>query len=157
MSSSKHKLHAIQLESLSVVELFIRCNMHASSSYRIEDRQFSLTTGYSQYEAENQSIAVKLSATIGKGNSIDSDEANNKETPFDLFVEIAGVFVVDDSKFNLSVIDKWAARNAPLIIYPYLRENVYSLTSRAGFTGVILPLFEVPTIKMQAPAVIQNQ
>ena len=60
-------------------------------------------------------------------------------------VEILGLFNVDDERFPIKSVHSWAKQNAPLILYPYLREQVFSLTSRAGFEGTLLPLFQVPT------------
>jgi preprotein translocase subunit SecB len=74
---------------------------------------------------------------------------------FDLLVELMGVFeVVNDdpeSGFNVEFIKQWARENAPMILYPYVREQMYGLTSRAGYSGVILPLMELPTIKFPSP------
>jgi len=52
-----------------------------------------------------------------------------------------GIFEVDEDKFPFKFIQNWAEKNAPLILYPYLREQVFSLSSRAGFGGTLLPLF----------------
>ena len=64
-------------------------------------------------------------------------------------VVIGGVFKVDETKFAKADIDDWANRNAPFILYPYLREQAYTLTVRCGFPGIIIPLLEVPTFKIE--------
>lgn len=86
--------------------------------------KFSLFHGHSGYDNEKKVIAVKIGVEIGK-------EVEN--TPFELRVAILGGFKVDDEKFPLKFIYSWAEQNAPLILYPYLREQVFNLTSRAGF------------------------
>ena len=66
-------------------------------------------------------------------------------------VIIGGVFKVDETKFAKTHIEDWANRNAPIILYPYLREQAYALTIRCGYPGLIIPLLTVPTIKVVAP------
>ena len=142
MSENKgfNKKHAIQLQDLKVLQLRIAVK---SSSQEIPTFEgFHLYHGHSPYDDEKGVIAVKLGVEI--------DSEIDKKSPFDLKVEILGFFKVDKDNFNIDYLEDWAARNAPLVLYPYIREQVYSLTSRAGFNGILLPLFEVPTFKFEA-------
>lgn len=138
------KKHAIQLVSLKVLELFIKANpnMDDPHSQKIDEAEFSLVTGYSEYHKEEHKIVIKISAEIG---------VDEVAAPFLLRVELAGVFDVDESRFPIMHIESWAKTNAPLVLYPYLREQVYGLTNRAGFAGMLLPLIEIPTFKVVLP------
>ena len=141
--TESYKLHAIQLIGLKVQELFIVISSNyeedETSHQSIDEGTFTWNIGYSEYDQIKHQIALKVSIIIGD---------NEKDSPFSLKVSLLGIFEVDESRFPLMHIEHWAKNNVPLVLYPYLREHVYSLTSRAGLKGVILPLFEVPTFRI---------
>lgn len=134
-----YKRHPIQLEFLKVVELRIKANLDVDQEIETDTTGFTLKVGSSQYDEGSKTIAVKVAASIDSGE---------EHAPFDLFVELLGVFSVDESKFPLEYVDDWAQRNAPLVLYPYLREHVFGLASRCGYQSVLLPLLEIPTFKV---------
>ncbi|MEK8021109.1 MAG: protein-export chaperone SecB [Candidatus Parabeggiatoa sp.] len=140
MMSEEHKKgyenHPIQLKALKVLELSIKVIHEPDQQTSPDGGKFSLFHGQSEYDQEKKAIAVKIGVEIGR---------EVEESPFDLRVEILGLFNVDEDKFPIKSVHSWAKQNAPLILYPYLREQVFSLTSRAGFEGTLLPLFQVPT------------
>jgi preprotein translocase subunit SecB len=68
-------------------------------------------------------------------------------------VEILGRFSIDTKAFPVEHVPEWARTNAPIMLFPYLREHVYSLTLRAGFKPAVLPLITVPTIRVGSAAV----
>ncbi len=138
---SKNVQHPIQLVDLKVLELSLKVKLENAQDRMPDSGVFGMHHGHTEYDAENKRIVVKV--------GVDMSEENDDETPFEMKVELLGVFLVDESRFPVKFIEDWAAKNAPLILYPYIREQVHSLTTRAGFSGVILPLFEVPTFKLQ--------
>lgn len=136
-----YKQHAIQLVALKVLELSIKANPEVEDphSQQIGEANLSLVTGYTKYDEEEHKIGVKISAEISE---------EHEALPFTLRVELVGIFDVDESRFPIMHIESWAKTNAPLVLYSYLREQVYGLTTRAGFPGMLLPLFEIPTFKV---------
>lgn len=140
--------HPIQLKDVRVLELFISANPSCMSSQDsecdIDSKEFGFYHTHSEYNAAAKSFIVKVAAVIGR-----EDSEEEPTTEFDLRAELLGVFEVDEEHFPLEQIEAFASRNAPLIMYPYLREHVYSLTTRAGFDSTVLPLFEVPAFRLQ--------
>lgn len=132
------KYHPIQLHALKVIELAIKINFDKQQTEQPEGGLFRLYHGHSDFNEESREISVKIGAEI--------DESD--DSPFTIKVELMGVFHIA-TEFPDKFIDKWASENAPLILYPYLREHVHSLTSKAGFSGTILPLFEIPSMKLE--------
>ncbi|KIH76259.1 preprotein translocase subunit SecB [Geoalkalibacter ferrihydriticus] len=136
------KYHPIQVQGVLVKELFISANGPPSEDKGVEGGRFSLMVGHSEYDEEDKEISVSLKLEVG----FEEDEKENS-APFSMRIEIVGNFKVDESEFPVEHIDHWAQRNAPLILFPYLREHAYSLTARCGFKPMLLPLLEVPTFK----------
>lgn len=137
-------LHPIQLISLNVEELYINVkNPPQAEDLSLDRGEFDLRTGHSEYDKEHQIIVVGVKLEIGIKEP--------KETPFELRVVINGLFKVDETKFQRVNIEDWANRNAPIILYPYVREHAFALTARCGFPGIILPLLEVPVFKLEQP------
>lgn len=136
-----YKLHAIQLTDLRVSELSIHVDLSVPRDASIGG--FNIETGRSAYNHEEHQIQVKMRVSMGA--------QEGESSPFQLAVAIHGNFVVDESRFDIKFIEDWADKNAPLVLYPYLREQVYSLTSRAGFPEALLPLIEIPTFRIAPP------
>ncbi len=135
-------LHPIQLISINIDELYVKVKKHPQSAdLTLGTEEFKLRTGSSKYDEENHIIQVGVKLEIGG--------EEDQKSPFDMKIAISGVFKVDETKFEKGHLDDWAKRNAPLILYPYLREQAYALTARCGFPGIILPLLQVPTFKIE--------
>ena len=138
-----YKTHAIQIIGIKVLELSIIVNPEVNTDTLMtkfgDAGSFTWNNGYSEYDAENKQILVKAVIEIGEEES---------DSPFKLKIVMLGTFQVDESRFKIEHMSHWAAHNAPLILYPYLRELAYSLTARAGFPGVMLPLLQIPSFKI---------
>jgi preprotein translocase subunit SecB len=132
-----YKLHAIQLKELRISELSIKVDLSVPRDAEIGG--FAIETGRSDYDTVSHQIQVKMRVAMGM------DETEN--APFQLVVELNSMFSVDESNFNVQYVHDWAEKNAPLVLYPYIREHVYTLTSRAGFPEALLPLIEIPTFR----------
>jgi preprotein translocase subunit SecB len=138
--SKDYKLHAIQLRELRVIELYIKSRFVQENGIdSVSPENFLLSSGHGKYDDESHIIAVNISAKIGQ---------ENQSFPYNLHVELLGIFEVDPERFPIVHIEDWAKRNAPLVLYPYLREHVYALTLRAEVGPVLLPLFEIPTFRV---------
>lgn len=132
--------HPIQIVELKVNKLSIEVNENVDQDVKVEPNiSAKFYHAYTGFNAENKSIAVKV------GVKIDSDDV-----PYKLLVEIVGFFTVNaeaySDRFSEKHIIPWAKQASMFVLYPYLREHVLGLTSRAGFDGLLLPLLEVPMI-----------
>jgi preprotein translocase subunit SecB len=139
--SRYRKLHAIQLIELNVQELYIKANEPPDPASEIDKKGFQFATGYSAYDKQSQCIQVAVKLEIGM--------EEDTKSPISMRIELGGVFKVDESEFPQEQVNDWARRNAPLILYPYVREHAFALTARCGFRPIILPLLEVPTLVLQ--------
>jgi preprotein translocase subunit SecB len=137
-------LHPVQLTSLNILELYIKVNQPLESAdLKIGEEDFTINIGHSNYDEKKHTIAIKMQ--LGMGTQ------EGQKSPFVMKVVLGGIFTVDETKFPKKHIEDWANRNAPIILYPYMREQVFALSVRAGFPGMILPLLTVPTIKVEVP------
>ncbi len=146
-SQAQFKHHPICLRDVRVIELYIRGNIHPDEINEEQAaRNSSINVGHSEYDTANHRIVVGLTLELKEG------EEKESELPYFLKVELAALFEVDESKFDKEHIYDWARRNAPFILFPYLREEAYALTIRAGYKPLILPLLEVPTFQSERMA-----
>ncbi|MEI7812437.1 MAG: hypothetical protein WCJ01_08420 [Ignavibacteria bacterium] len=134
------KLHPIKLKSVNITEISIKLKKHPSEII-FENGEFNFSSGKSEYNAANHLIAVFVKVEIGY-------EAGTKNSPVMLRVELFGEFEVDETNFDIQELGSWADNNAPVLLFPYLREHVYSLSLRSGLTPIILPLIEVPVFNL---------
>ncbi|MBD8116832.1 protein-export chaperone SecB [Pantoea agglomerans] len=152
MAQNNYKLHATQLKALQVFKLGIEVHdPHVALSDNFELGEFSIENGHTEFNEETKSINVRMRVRAGRF-AIDDDNLAEKNDEFlgqalSLIVEVGGVFNIDTEQFPAEHIHDWAEKNAPLVLYPYLREQVYGLSTRVGIKPVLLPLLEVPTMK----------
>lgn len=136
------KLHAIQLIAVQITELSIRVTADPSTLNQFEEGFVQLQTAHTPYNEADKTVQVRVRAEVPE----------DKGLPVSLHVEVVGAFQVDEDKFDKQYVEAWAKSNAPLVLYPFLREQVFSLTVRVGMQGLLIPLMEVPSFKVVAPA-----
>ncbi len=140
------KTHSIQTTNISVKELHIRAIASPSVEKGEDGGTFKFMTQHSEYDPDKKTISVIARVEVG----LDDDGKPKDDALFELKIEIRADFKVDDSRFPLKHISHWASHNAPMILFPYLREQAYSLTQRCGFKGMLLPLLEIPLMPASA-------
>lgn len=139
------QLHAIQLMAVQIVELSIKVQVDPSELCDWSG-QIQLASASSPYDQDEKTIQVRVRATVSE----------NAENPLSLCVEVVGAFLVDESRFDRRYVEEWAQVNAPMVLYPFLREQVFSLSVRLGIQGLIVPLIEIPTFRVVAPSVVDS-
>ena len=132
-------LHAIQLSSIETKELFLRIN-EPSNDISIDKGDVKIASGHTPFNREDKTINVGIRLSLGMTE-------NDTEVPVSMRVEVMGTFTVDTDNFDEDKIEQWAGQNAPLILFPFIRENAVALTSRCGLPPLILPLLQLPTLK----------
>lgn len=133
--------HPIQISTIIVKELSIKAiRLQSQYAFGETDEEHALEVGVKtgEYKPDRRTIEVLIKAET---------PSDTKDNPYKLKVEIMGVFKVDTQRFDVSQIEHWARWNAPFILFPYLREHIYSLTLRCGYKPGIMPLMEVPTFQ----------
>lgn len=135
------EMHPIKLSSVNVKELSIILKNHPSQ-INIGEGELNFQSAGTAYNAEIHSFAVFVKVEIGY-------DERTEDSPIMLKVEMFGEFEVDEEKFDIEQLDDFKERNAPAILFPYLREQVYALSMRAGIDPVLMPLIVVPTFKYQ--------
>ncbi len=128
------KLHPIQLRAIKVTRLSIVIHDQKEAADFAGEVNFRMQLGRSDFEQGNRNIAVGLRTTVKPTVAAD------QQPSFEIDVELAGQFEVDYSAFNFEDLPRWSEVNAPLLLVPYVREQVYGLALRAGVKGMMLPL-----------------
>ncbi|MGA2331310.1 MAG: protein-export chaperone SecB [Syntrophales bacterium] len=133
--------HPITIESVFPTKLEIKANVRPEPLFDYGEILYKLSVGTTEYDKKKKIISVGL--------KFETEEVKNKKNPFDMAIELLAFFKVDESKFSPKDVPHWANHNAPYILYPYMREQVYALTVRAGFKPLLLPLVGVPTFQAE--------
>ena len=147
--------HAIQLRFVAVKELHLETFWPIPNREGYEPAQGVLQFSSSPFNAETETLQVRLKFISGrdfKPSDVELDEMKAaNEQPFHLRAEVVGEFHVDVTQFSPEKLPKWAKGNAPLVLLPFLRELVFTLSSRSGSEPLILPMMLVPTLVKESP------
>jgi preprotein translocase subunit SecB len=136
--------HPVQLVKIAIRELSVRSYSPPDPNISLENEAFNpkTTYGYGDFNTTDNSIQVFLAWQIGE----DKPDSNY---PAYLKVDIVGFFkIIDPTKFPPDKIIEFAKVNAPFILMPYVRAEVFNLSARAGFKPLMLSLMEVPVFKL---------
>lgn len=127
------KNHPIQLVKINTKEMSVAISDLEITKKENIKAEITYKIGFNQFDVEEKVLAVGFKCLINE---------NVDKAPFQLTVELIGIFTVGD-EFPFDKIENFAKENAPLILMPYIRENIYALSSRTGL-DIILPLVQVP-------------
>lgn len=130
------KKHPIQLVSTITRELSFKKYKDISKNAQVS---CSIATGKAEHKPETDIVkcGIKSECQCKEGEDIF----------FNIIVEIIGIFRIDKENFPIEEITNWQEKNAPFILLPYLREQIYSLSIHAGIEPIILPMYVVPTTR----------
>lgn len=129
------KHHPIQLKSIQVKKLYLEVlNRELATKDEIKiDIQFKV--GSKLPKDDEDIIIVNFICSVVQ------------EDGFSLETNIFGIFSLEGD-FPRDKLEHWSHNNAPLILMPYVRENVASLCVRSDL-DFHLPLVEVPTFRYE--------
>lgn len=145
--TNKLKSYPVQARYIAVRELVFKAYTPPSPNITVSEEEYpyKISVGHSEYDPENKIIQVSVQLETEDG---EPDQSLSGSIPYYIKVKLSGIFEIDDQSFPADRIFEWASTNAVFIFYPFLREHVFALTARGGFSPFILPLVEVPTIKV---------
>jgi len=116
-----------------------------SKTDRIDESEIRFIQNASSFDEQTKRVQVTLTAEFGFQTDL-----KKPSPPFSLKVSITGEFVIAD-EFPRDKVQLWASRNAAFVIYPYLRERLHYVSSQGGYPPIMLPLLQIPTIKVEKP------
>jgi len=144
------KNHAIQLQTVRVMETTLIVYQSDKALASNQEANFKFQVSVNQFDADKRTIVVRIRGEVGSEKT--AQEAI-PESPFYIRVALAGKFSVDIDNFPVNEVENWGKMNAPIILYPFLREHIYGLASRAGIKEVIIPMLTLPMYKIVASEV----
>jgi len=146
---TKFQHHPIQLIDITVLKL----NMTVSDPHVARDYEGEITLkldiGRSELVQDDPNVSVGLRILFDSNSSSETEmvieqDGDSNQPAFSGEVELVGHFTVDYSKFKFEHLASWAKINAPFLLLPFVREQVYGLAIRAGIKGLVFPLFVQP-------------
>jgi preprotein translocase subunit SecB len=134
------KAHGIQLEFLGVKEIHFDSD-RMPGVIKVEDLEDQVFgSGHSSYDKTNKAIAVLVSW-----------EVKTKDGGVTFRISLNAVFRVNEQAFPAERVEEWAEKGSFYVLFPYLREHIYSMCLRTGFPMIRLPMVEIPTFKIAKP------
>lgn len=127
--------HPIQLHEITVAKLSVVVNDNEAANDFEGELSLETLTGVSDLSPDDPQFAVGMKAEV-KPKIVEG-----QELAFVINVELSGQFRIDYSKFSFDDLGRWCEVNAPFILLPYLREQIYGIALRAGIRKMVIPLF----------------
>jgi len=147
--------HAIQLRFVAVKELQMETFWPIPDRQGYEPAPGALQFSSSPLNPSAHTLQVRLRFISGRDATPSETEIekmkNANEQPFRVRAEVIGEFHIDITRFPVEKVSEWARINAPMILLPFLREQVYALSVRSGFQPLLLPMILVPTLVKETP------
>lgn len=141
-------LFPIQLLKVDIGEIAYSCAGFSDATKRPTDK-FDLNVAVSPYDETTKALQVALSFN----SKFDPAESSFPHA-YSLRITVHGQFqVVAEEKlpFPVSEMRKWAEKNGTIILLPFLRESVYTITQKTGFQPLMIPMIEVAAFRVGAP------
>jgi preprotein translocase subunit SecB len=151
------KLFPAQLRFVVPKIVHLETYVPPNSSININGAPINYTTFSSPYNAQTHLIQIGIRVDAGTKQNEGEDpkavptDSITPTAPFFLRLELVAEFEIDESVFPMPRLNEWINKNAPYTLFPFIREHIFSLTARAGFSPLILPLVELPTFKIERP------
>ncbi len=120
----------IQLRDTFIDEITFRRNPGFSRELSNVSFAFTLSDD-SEYHEDSGQIVTKMVIEVKKGSK-------NVELPFTFRIVMGGIFQVENAdQQHLEIMKKV---NCPAILFPFLREAIASITRKAGFPPLYIPV-----------------
>lgn len=120
----------IQLNGIYIDELTFKRNLDFNGKIEEVTFNFNFKTG-SKYDQEHKEISTTLFIEANKSKE-------GRPLPFTFSLSMTGSFHVEYiTPEHLAQLEKI---NCPAIILPFLRETIATITSRAGFPPLYIPV-----------------
>ena len=136
--------YPVQPTFIVVREIQFVSHRPPSPTDRIEESEIRFSHSIAPFDEQNKRIQITLSAEFGF-----QTDPTKPQPPFSLKVVMTGEFAIADD-FPRDKIQLWATRNAPFVIFPYLRERLHYMSSQGGYPPIMLPLLQIPTLKLES-------
>lgn len=134
-----NELHPIQLLDILVEHLSITVSDPKTAHDFEGEVELELNVGTSEFSPEDPFLAVGVRARVVPKNTTDT-----LKSAFVVEVHLSGQFEVNFEKFKFEHLEEWSRINAPFLLLPYVREQIYGLAIRAGVRGLVIPLLVQP-------------
>lgn len=106
-----------------------------------------------KFDKNNIPKDMKVEIKRGGSKEVDNEyhfsiavKVSDKEKGFELIAECSSVFEFDKA-LTEEELERYAAVNAPAILFPYVRAYVSTLTSLSGITPIVLPTINLAAYK----------
>ena len=132
--------YPIQATFVTVREIHFVSHRPPSPKDHIDQSLITITLAATPLNPETRRLQVTLTAELGVTES-------PAQLPFSVKVAITAEFAIATT-FPEDKLHLWITQNSAFVIYPYLRERLHYITGQGGYPPILLPLMQIPTIKI---------
>lgn len=142
--------HPIELLRVQLVRLFFASNIPpGADTVEVDPKNVLIMYMPESLDSREKHFGVRVRAVYGyPGIDIPEDTTDFDAIPYSFLVEMLGSFRVNMEEMPLETIKRFQEKGASTVLAPFLREEVFALTMRAGYQPVIMPVTLVPIIRV---------
>lgn len=138
------KTFPVQLRRVGIAEISYECQAFGQPGVKLVEN-IDLTTGIGPYDAQTKSLIVFLTV---------ASKPKPEGVKHTLKISVVGEFAIVDEAalpFPVEKLPQWAEKSGVAVLFPFLRELLFSVTQKSGFSPVMLPMIEVAPYRIQPP------
>lgn len=128
-------VESVELKEITIMEMSLRRSSRVPSPIEIE----------TDFEVETS--AIRKAELVARALFNLKAKSKGKVKPLmriDLEYRVVyRVADLDSTALNEDLINEFLKRNVPINVWPYIRENVMTLTGKMGLTPLILPVLKL--------------
>ena len=137
--------HPVQLVGISVAHLMISVHRTVAPNYCIDAREVQIAaTDATMLEGKNIFILSVRASYRAPGVNSPVDNSDPDDTCVSFLVEMTGEYEFNREFMSEEEIKRFTKQGALHLMLPFVRDQVYSLTMRAGIKPVMIPTYQIP-------------
>ena len=137
--------HPVQLVGISVAHLMISVRQAVTPDYRIDAREVRIAaTDATMLEGKNIFTLSVRASYRAPGFSLPMDNSGSDDSCVSFLVEMTGEYEFNREVMSEEDIVRFTKQGALHLMLPFVRDQVYSLTMRAGIKPVMIPTYQIP-------------
>ncbi len=150
-SEVAYSLHPVHVTEIEPIRIDFEALVPPSAAQTDEPHGFRNRVKFGVKD-DCGTVIISSEAEFNEKKEAEDVEAETRESPpfkppYRLHVEIGMQFTYDPAEIARDEVELWCKDGAFFIASPFLRQLVYDIIARTGFSNVLMPFVEVPILQ----------